>query len=267
LKTLFDIQSGGEAESGLHLLLEAGKDYCSYGLWERAANAMHRLRYTTFAETNATEHFSEIIDEVKDSKFESVYISSGFPQALLYPTSFFKGDFDVLNVIYDQASQAYLHDAIPEWQMVNAYAMPSSMHEILQQAFPSSHFVHAYTPTIKVYNGYTAENQLSVHFVPDHFRVVLKKGSTVHLAQTYRYETPLDVIYYLLKICYEFSLEQSAVYLILSGLIEKASALFIEIEQYFINVHFAHPPALRLPESEHPHYFFTSLYNLAQCVS
>jgi hypothetical protein len=89
----------------------------------------------------------------------------------------------------------------------------------------------------------------------------------VQLAQVYAYKTPLDVVYFLLKICYEFALDQSEVFLILSGLIDQDSAMYAELYNYFLNLHFAQAPLFSLPENDYPHHYFTSLYNLAACVS
>ena len=173
----------------------------------------------------------------------------------------------MLKAVYGPSAKAYLHDNVPEWQLTNLYAMPVAFHKALQASFSSLQFFHAYTPAIKIYNGYIADNQLNVHFTPQHFRVLFKKDSSIQLAQTYAYKTPLDVVYYLLKICYEFGLSQQELHVILSGLIEKDSAMFTELHQYFANVHFAHPPEITLPDDSHPYHFFTSLYNLASCAS
>jgi len=267
LKTLFDIRSATERNSEHVLLLEAGTDYCSYVFWHRLTNAIDRLQFHSFAETEAMERVADVLHECKDFSFASVVICSAFPQALLTPTKYFNDDYSSLDVIYDQPAQVYKNDSIPEWQMVNMYSLPKSLYQLFEDSFSSPRYIHVYTPAIKVYNGFVSDNQLSVHFTPQHFRILVKKESAIHLAQTYTYQTPLDVVYYLLKICYELGMEQSTVHLILSGLIEKDSALFIEIHQYFTNVHFAHSPEIKLPESTLPQHFFTSLYNLARCVS
>jgi hypothetical protein len=267
LKTLFDIRSGREPASEHVLLLEAGRDYCSYVYWHRPTNTIDGMQFHSFAEVEAEKRIAAILAQCKEFNFGSVVVSSAFPQALLVPGKYFTDDYSLLDAIYDQPLQVYKNDPIPEWQMVNIYSLPTALHQLLESTFSSLQFIHAYTPVIKVYNGFVSDNQLSLYFTPQHFRVVLKKESAIHLAQTYSYQTPLDVVYYLLKICYEFGMEQSTVHLILSGLIEKDSALFTELQQYFTNVHFAHPPQMALPETELPHHFFTSLYNLALCVS
>ena len=267
MKTLFNIQSDREIGAVHSLLLEVGKDYCSYAVWHKATQTIDVLQFISFDEKEAAERVADTVNTLRNHSFQSVHVCSAFPQALLVPSKYFNDDCKMLESVYDEPMPVCLHDRIAEWQMVNQYAMPEEIVRHLKNVFGQVDFVHAYTPSIKVYNGYVADHQLMVHFTPQSFRVLLKKDSAIQLAQTYSYTSPLDVVYYLLKICYEFELDQSAVYIILSGLVEKDSALYTEIEQYFINVHFAHPPELKLPENNHPQYFFTSLYNLATCVS
>lgn len=267
MKTLFDIRSERETSEEHSLLLEIGNDYCSYAYWHQQTNTIDHLQFVSFRETELESTLPGLLEKFNQQKFQAVHVCSAFPQSLLVPTKYFANSYETLDLVYDQPAQAYFHDRINDWQMVNLYAMPHPLHRDLQQAFAEVQFIHAYTPSIRVYNGYVADNQLIVHFTPNYFRVLLRKEANIHLAQTYAYTTPLDVVYYLLKICYEFSLEQSSVYLILSGLVEKDSALYAELEQYFANVHFAHPPEIKLPDNNLPHYFFTSLYNLATCVS
>lgn len=267
MKTLFDIRSEKETAAEHSLLLEIGKDYCSYAAWHRQAQTIDHLKFISFQEMEGLDRVSEIIAGLNKNSYEAVYVCSALPQSALVPTKYFSDTYEILDGIYNEPSQAYFNDRIAEWQMVNMYAMPKQVFQTITQFFSNVQFIHAYTPSIKVYNGFVADNQLLVHFTPHYFRVLLKKQSSIHLAQTYSYTSPLDVVYYLLKICYEFELDQSSVFIILSGLVEKESNLYTELEQYFINIHFAHPPEIKLPESSHPHYFFTSLYNLATCVS
>ena len=127
--------------------------------------------------------------------------------------------------------------------------------------------MHAYTPSLKVFNGFSAPSQIDVYFGIRHFRVLVKKDNHIQLAQTYSYKNPLDVVYYLLKICYEVGLEQTEISVVLSGLIDENSAMFSELHSYFMNLHFAEAPAYSVPENDFPGHYFTSLYNLAACVS
>lgn len=267
VNTLFEIRSEAELSDNHTLLMEIGNGYCSYAYLNRAANAIDGLRYFSFEETAAEESLSEIIKNISEAKRQAAVVCSSFPQALLTPAKLFVQDYSMLDTVYGQPSQAYFHDDIPEWQMVNAYSFPASLRRLFDEAFSSVAMYHAYTPAIKIYSGYVADNQLLVHFTEQNFRVLLKKDAAIQLAQTYSYKTSLDVVYYLLKICYEFDLRQQSVHIIVSGLVEENSGLFTELRQYFSNVHFTHPPEIAFPGNTHPHHFFTSLFNLAACVS
>lgn len=267
MKTLFDIGTEPAATSQHSLLMEVGRGHCTIAYLNKESNRISWMQVVSFDETGMEAPFAELVRSLDQQAFDTVVICSAFPQSLLFPTKYFRQDYTALNLLYELPAQAYFYDRIEEWQMVNAYAIPEPIYDALTEAFPAAKFIHCYTPAIKVYNGFVADHQLSVHFTEKHFRVLLKKDMMVQLAQTYAYQAPLDVVYYLLKICHEFELSQQEVFVILSGLVEKESILFSELAQYFTQLHFARPPEMALPESPHPHYFFSSIYNLAACVS
>jgi hypothetical protein len=264
LKNILTI--GSEEAKHDALLLEVGQDYCCYAFLDRDSKTFGLIRYFSFDEFEAEEKLGTIINGINDQHFEKIIVCSAFVQALLVPQQYFKHDQSVTAAVYDSVSHQQLNDAVPEWQMVNSYSLPATLYEKITKRFSTAQFFHAYTPALKIYNGFVAADQVDIHFTTGYFRILVKKGQQVHLAQTYSYKTPLDVVYYLLKICYEFKLEQSEVFLIVSGLIDQDSAMYHELHNYFLNLHFAQAPAYSLPETGHPHYYFTSLYNLAACV-
>jgi len=267
VKTLFDIGQNKEGSSDHSLLLEIGKDHCTGAVFNRSTNTIDHIRFDSLDELESASQLREMLLPYKETGFQSVTVCSAYPEALLYPNKFFSNNYLLLDQLYDLPARNYFHDTIGEWQMVNAYALPEAVCHAVEEVFGTVSYLHAYTPAIKVYNGFVADHQVSVHFSTQSFRVLLKKDMTIHLVQTYTYQTPLDVVYYLLKICYEFGLRQQDAFLILSGLVEKESNLFTELQQYFTNIHFAQEPEIGLPQSPHPHHFFTSIYNLAACVS
>ena len=265
MKTVFTI---GNGNNGCDiLLLEIGEGYCCHALLKGQERTFHQIRYITFDEWEAEEKLLEVISELKKENCEQVIICSAFPQSLLTPKHGHKNDYILLNVLYDSPSQKFLKDEIPESQMCITYTIPISLFNSIKEKFRFAEFVHAYTPTIKIFNGFISADQIDIHFSTDHFRVVVKKQKHIQLAQAYSYKTPLDVVYFLLKICYEFGLDQSGVDVIVSGLIDKDSSMYTELHHYFLNLHFAEAPSYSVPENQYPQHYFTSLYNLAACVS
>ncbi|MBK8605606.1 MAG: DUF3822 family protein [Chitinophagaceae bacterium] len=113
--------------------------------------------------------------------------------------------------------------------------------------------------------GVTEEGRLQVDFRKTEFVVIAANRNNILLTQTFEYTTPEDVLFYLLKICKQFSLSRERVELQLSGLVDKQSSLYKELYQYFINIDFRN--ALWNTGAEYPAHFFTSLNDLAKCVS
>lgn len=265
MKTVFTI---GAANDGCDiLLLEIGEGYCCHALLKGNERTFHQIQYVTFEELEAEEKLLQIIEQLKKANCEKIVICSAFPQSLLTPKHGHKNDYILLNVLYDAPSQKFLKDEIPEWQLDITYTVPISVYNSIKERFRFPDFMHAYTPSIKVFNGFLSDDQIDIHFSTQHFRVLVKKDKHIQLAQTYSYKNPLDVIYFLLKICYEFSLNQSTVAVIVSGLIDEDSAMFAELRNYYLNLDFAQAPSYSVPENEYPLHYFTSLYNLAACVS
>lgn len=264
MKTLFTI--GTDNSNSETLLLELGQDHCCYAFLNRASKTFSKISYNALEEFEDTAGLSDLLQNLHIEQLESVVVCSAHAKALLIPQQYFTTDYFFPGLV-DELPGHQLNDMIPEWQLVASYAIPSYLFEIVNAKLPPPVYFHAYTPTLKIYNGFTASDQVDIHFTTQFFRVLVKKGKQIHLAQTYPYKTPLDVVYFLLKIFHEFNLNQSAVFLIISGLIDKDSALFLELHHYFLNLHFAHSPAYMIPESDLPAYYFNSLYNLASCVS
>ena len=264
MKTVFAL--GDNNERADVLLVDLGEDHCCYALFDSEKRTIPFLKFIGFDDHEAEEGFGSILEEI-GHPVNQVVVSSSFPQALLVPREFSSNAGPLLEPFYDLPLQKQMKDPIAEWQMDALYSLPIRIYDQLVAKFPSARFFHSYTTCLKTNNGFSAENQVDLHISTRQFRVMVKKDNRVQLAQTYAYRTPLDVVYFLLKICYEFGLDQSSVSVILSGLIEKDSAMYKELHNYFMNLYFAGESSYELPENELPHHYFTSLYNLAACAS
>jgi hypothetical protein len=135
--------------------------------------------------------------------------------------------------------------------------------------FHSGKYWHSFSTFLNRFPAVPADTLL-VDFKTGQFSVIVIKSGRFQLAQTFAYTEATDVLYYLLKICEKFSLSQQEVRLVLSGFLEKESSLYRELYNYFVNVFFQEiPDFIKLPSpfGKYPAYFFSSLFNLATCVS
>ncbi|GAC1421440.1 MAG: hypothetical protein NVSMB67_16300 [Flavisolibacter sp.] len=248
------------------LLLEIGADCLVYGLLNEQTKTFLLIKYISIDEFERDERLPQILEELKEFNPLKMMVCSGLPEALLAPLQAKMKDFTALDIIYSLKNPIHFLDSIPEWQLVTLFALPAPLHQAIVSVFPTASFHHAYTPFVKMSNG-ISDQQLSLHFSTHYFRVLTKKEEKIQLAQTYAYKTPLDVIYFIIKICTELQLNQNDVRIIISGLIEEQSALYEELHHYFLNLQFAENSTYLLPAHPYPDYYFASIYNLAACVS
>lgn len=263
---MFSLGSERKTADKHALLLEVGEDYCCYAYFEEHTQSFNLINYFSFDDLDIDVRLHAILDELREERFSKIIACSSFLQALLVPQKYQSSNNALLDVIYEPGGHHGLSDNVPEWQLNIVYSIPLTIFDLIQKELPDARFFHVYTPAIKL-NSHADKDHMCIHFSLRFFRVVLKIGQQVQLVETYSYKTPLDVVYYLVKICYEFKIDQSGIFIFLSGLIEAKSALYLELQNYFLNLEFEDFPPYSIPVSEHPHYYFQSLYNLALCAS
>lgn len=265
MKLAFDI--AGDIGNTDLVLCEWGQTYCSLAALDKTAKTVHSLKYFTFDAFPHEEEVQAIIEAVKvlGDKSTTAIFCSAFPEALLIPKKFYNSNQSFLENTHSihASSQA---DHIGEWQLVNNYAFPTAIDKAIKESFSSLGYYHVYTPALKIHSGFDTPAQIIIHFAPSHFRLVVKNGGQLLLVQMYSYNAPLDVVYYLLKIFQELQLSNEETAVIISGLVDEDSSLYKELHQFVHNLHFAKPGSIAI-QSSHPPHFFTSLYNLASCVS
>jgi hypothetical protein len=266
MNLLFDLQGSGRASGGL-LVCEWGAGYCCAALLDGDSLLLHRLRYWTLDMPLSSTDRDQVLEFIRPLSAHAArtVFCSGFPDAVLVPQRFATSGAEIISELFPAAGEAW-QDQVGAWQLSATYAFPPSLHKQLTSQFPAAEYFHAFSASLKTSNGIDAPSQVQVHFAPGQVRVLARKNGFLQLAQVYRYESPLDVVYYLLRILETTGLSRSETPLVLSGLIEGQSSLYRELHQFFTTVFFASAPGA-IAEEGRPAHFFTSLFNLAQCVS
>lgn len=271
MKQLFQIADETGAEYFQPVLsLWIGEKHISFAISDFNSKKVKQIVWDSAEEVNdsSLEEWYSFHPEVRDD-FSKIQIGYNFPQSTLVSAGDFQQDqskeilrgFSGIN-----DSSIIISDTLIEWQLVNTYAIPAYVHNWVIKKFPGASFKNQYTVNIKSGNIKYAGGSFIIDFRPEEFSVIVLKEGRLILAQTYSYLVPDDVIYYLMKIVHQYSFSQKEVLIQLSGLIDRQSALFKELYQYFINIEFREGE-WSLPVSDYPTHFFTSLNDLAKCVS
>jgi Protein of unknown function (DUF3822) len=258
---------------GSILLIELGEKYCCLIIMKRQGFEAERLVYY---EADDEERLLNGVFEAHDEfnrHFSEVLINYSFPQSVTVPSKFYNyadGKKMVQLMHGDEPGEAVLAEHLPEWHLYNVYEVPKLVHGWVSMRFHSGKYWHSYTSSLNNFSAETGQDVFLVDFKTGQFSVIVIKSGKFQLAQTFDYAEPADVLYYLLKICNAFSISQKEIKLVLSGFLEKQSSLYRELYNYFVNVTFQPvPDFIKLSGSfkKYPAYFFSSLFNLAACVS
>jgi Protein of unknown function (DUF3822) len=274
LKQLFHIDNG-HSESGQQLLsLRLGENHIAFAITNLPGTELYQLVYCTagdqvsggWNETGLTEFYSAY--PMLNGSFYRSKVVYDFPQSTLVSSQYNTEDDAgrLLTAMSGPVGNSHIiSELIAAWQLNNIYAVPKAIRDWITQKFPSAAFMHQYSLGLKNLHVTAAGGTLAIDFRKNDFTILAVKGNTFLLAQTFEYSVPADVLYFVLKICQQFSLLQQDVALQLSGLIDQQSSLYNELYQYFKNIGFREP-GWNIP-GDYPAHFFTSLNDLAQCAS
>ena len=270
MKQIFNIAKGKIENVQQVLLLKFGTNHGCFAICNKSGDELYRLAYCKTEEwdSNNLSEFATAFPELNNT-FYSVQVSYDFPESTLAPLKDYRQEEygSLLKALYGiNGTSAIVTETIPEWQLYNVYAVPVELRQWINRYFPTASYRHQSSLATRQINRENSNVNLLVDFRTDDFTVTSVRQDKLLLSQYYPYSTPGDVVYYLLKICQQFSLSQQEVQLRLSGLIDKQSALYKELYQYFIKIDFR-DASWNIPDSEYPNHFFTSLNDLAQCVS
>jgi hypothetical protein len=211
------------------------------------------------------------------SRFDAseVFLVYNFPESNLVPEKFFSADMTrpVTDLIYGDLSQdLVLDEKIPWFEFHNVYRVPARIHFLMQDKFTNARYWHFYSLQLKCYKMFTAKEEpafMKTFFYPDKMAVMVFKSGKLQLIQHFSYQDSKDVLYHLLNCCQQLSLSREELYLELSGMIEKKSALYDDLELYFLNIHFdSMEDSIKMTDElmQFPNHFFASLLKMTICV-
>lgn len=269
MKQLFQIENEISEMIQPVLSLRIGERHLSYAITNKSGSALSKLAYFSFEKG----HENEAIDFLNNDanlkhSFYEVLIAYDYSQNILVPSVSFRQE-DVgllLDTSYATVSQSdVISELIPGWQLYNVYAVPKEIRDCISRKFSIARYWHQYSLGLQNVNSSGSNGDIQIDFREYDFTLVAVKQSKFLVARNFDYTRPEDVLYYLLQTCRQFSLSQQDVQLRLSGLIDKQSSLYKELYQYFIGIEFS--DATWNSKSEYPQHFFTSLNELATCVS
>jgi hypothetical protein len=268
-KELFHIKSEQEVPAQAVLLIRAGESHLCFAVCNGNGRILHELVYNQSTMWDAAQldvWYSQ--HPVLQQSFFEVHITWDFPAATLVPSAYYRME-EARNILQQVIGPQPLHDVVSElvaaWQLYCIYAVPVVVREWMQQHFPAAQFRHQISTALKQ-PDLTADETLLVDFRNGSFNLIAFRQHNLLLAHDREYQTPEDVIYYLLRACETFGLNRETAILRISGFIDRDSSLYRELYCYFLHPEFREA-GWQSSDALYPQHYFTAVNDLYPCVS
>lgn len=167
-----------------------------------------------------------------------VYMNTA--EALVIPAEKFRKESiePFLSAIYGNADNTFFEADIVKIPNNPAaiYRWNGNLNDALKKHFGTITFRHTYSKILENLLGDGSRmvlEMLKVQFYAKTFTVTVVYGNKLMLLQTYNYYSPEDVIYYLLNIVQEFSLNVQSTAVEVSGMLDISSKHFELLENVF----------------------------------
>ena len=258
------------------LIIEISDRLFSYILFNKEKKRLYCLRQYNFdwiAKNSVAEQLEQLItlDAFLQRPVKDVVVIYNYPESNLIPEVHFHINMNksLTELVFGNAKKGLVvSEKVEGWELYNVYRIPREIHTRMQQRFSAGKYWHFYTLLL---SGDPAKenDKCTLVFYSDRFICRLHCRGHLQMMQTWLYETPEDVSYYLLSLCEQFQLSQETLPLLLSGLIDEQSALYTELLKYFQIVQADTIPGTietnQLLE-EYPAHYFSPLLKMAECV-
>lgn len=258
------------------LIIDAGDRHFSFALYSSTDNEFVALEYYQFNSKQKQDQLKELLSShtLLQLDYPAIHIYYNSASGLLVPERYYdeENSSRMLELVAgDTHVSMPLSDEIEALKMRNIYTVPDYMREMLVSQFPAATYEHMHTGLLKKNILLDRkDDRMEIIFYPELISVLLWKNDALQIVQCFNYETPEDVTYHVVNIAEQWKLSRGEIRVIVSGLVEKDSALFTAVDKYFQFVETEERPEQFNYDAafdRYPPHFFSPLFSLAICVS
>lgn len=262
--------------SRCRLYVEVAPDYVLLAVLDSDSKQFVGLQYINLEKLNTFQHLKETLNGNKwlTDGYAQVCIVYNFPETLIVPTNGFEKDkaTSYLDLVFgDIMKGAVLQESIADWDAVNIYRVPTSLHQVLQSHFPGATFSHSHAAFLKkLKNNYLLQDADTafITFYERKLMLACFKNGALQLLKNFEYETAEDVNYHLLNTFNQLQMDCESTQVYVSGLVDTQSSVYTGLQKYFLKLNYEERPAAFTYSNSfdaYPPHFFTSLFGVALC--
>ncbi|HNP53400.1 MAG TPA: DUF3822 family protein [Ferruginibacter sp.] len=273
LNPSFHIPVNQSTDSPLFLIMEMGKQMTSFLWYQLNPNRLAGLAVYQFSKPMTDQDLVQLLEttEILSVPVSQVHVLCDTHRMTLVPDTvdWTNQATDCLDVLCGtDRNDVTLLNVVPARNLQVLYRLPQTWMTLIKASFPSAQIQHSLRWQLAM--NLPDQQDLHAFFTPQSIKLVLLQQQQLQVATNVLFQTASDAVYHLLHAMHEHGLQPNETTLHLSGLIEKGSPLFNEIQAYFPQIVFGKMEQdWNLPDAMnqfHQHYF-SHLTQLAACVS
>ncbi len=274
---IIGIYNDAQDTTGNHqLIIEIGNSQVACMIKNMESQKVEELE--VFGIEKDSSDWSDIFYEVKAASqilnrlFRDTLCFYNFEEAIIMPEEKFSATAaeDYLSLIYGETSRHEIKydNILPGSNMVNAYRVRKSIHELVGRHFLLYKPHHTYSRILDdiLHRDQLDNHFLKIQFYSHHFILVLVKDKKLQLIQSFQYQTDNDVLYYVLSLIKQYGINNDHSNLEVSGMYDPGSSLHQQFVKLFGRISFDTIQVEGVFASAmagYPAHYFTPFYKLA----
>ena len=275
MQPTFHIEASNIDLSLAHLVLEAGPQGISIVVIDGKNCFVSVIIYSFPSATGIPEYITHLEEIIKAEKLlEGAYSKTdiiwAFPESILVPPDHHDATIsgDMLDLVFgDLEKTTTRNDFLFRHNLHNIYRVPSVISDAFAQRFPLAGQTHQFS--LLADRVEQPGNHLLAVFYSNSLTVLLRKAGQLQVIRNFNYQAPDDAAWCLLNICSRFEVEPNDTVLHLSGMIDTGSALYAEVNKYFLHIDMGGlPEKAEYAEQiiKQPAHYFSHLFASVLCV-
>jgi Protein of unknown function (DUF3822) len=243
-----------------------GIDGVSFLVVHTRTNQVYALKSWYFAPEEADLALRRILSSelVVDYPFESQQIQVFNQQVTIVPKRMFSPEHlpAYFHLLIESQAAAYGYDDLPDQSVKVVYALESTLARQIDLYFPKKQKTHQATGLLSIWEQLSAPQDANVWLNLRNQSIQIAVFERQHLLffNTYSFEKPNDVLYFVLLAYEQNRLKPDAVPLGLSGTVVEDSDLYRTLHRFIRTIHFAAwEVPFTLPADVQPHFYLDLL--------
>ncbi len=245
---LIDESFRSDRPESYELFIYSNEDEISVAAIERDSKKFVGLESYEIQIPENAEEYSELLEEIsnqssllKPVSYRRAIICSGFNCSTFIPNPLYDPASAEDHLRFSQNfknSDELMTDSLKQVEARNVFAIPSPVYAALSKLYPAAEFHHtttALTDYLLSIHKNSDEEMMTVIVHQRYIEIVVTKGKSLLLCNNYNYESPEELVYYILFVCEQLQLNPENIELKFAGIISLTDSAYMLSRKYIRN--------------------------------